>query len=160
MALAPSSPITGGAVTGLTSPTYTYTEDTTDINARRFVVTALGGTQTNVETHSVSSPFYLTVQRPAVMKTLPKPNSIGNYSQLPVNEFRVKLVKGVTINGNIAGQNNEAQVIIDMRVRVPAGSELSYNDPEELKAALSFMSGFVYSNAGGLYDLVSTGLLR
>ena len=160
MSLAPTSPVTGAAVTGLTSPTYTFTEDTTDINARRFVVTALGGTQANVETHSVSSPFYLTVSRPSQLKTLPKPNGIGNYASIPVNEYRVRLVKGATVNGVIAGQTNETQVLIDMRIRVPTGVELSTNDPEEVKAALSYFAGFLFSNASGLYDLVATGLIR
>lgn len=161
MALNPSSPITGAAVTGLTGPTYTFTEDSGSPNDRRFVVTALGGTQTGVETHSVSSPFHLTVSRPQQLKSLPRPNALtGQYPAIPVNEFRVKTVKGATINGSVAGAVAEVPITIDVRCRVPCGVELSTNDPEELKAALSYTLGFLYSNASGLYDLITTGMLK
>lgn len=161
MALNPSSPITGAAVTGLTSPTYTFTEDSAPPNVRRFVITTLGGTQTNVETHSISSPFYVEVSRPLQLKQLGKPNPLtGQFSAIPVNEFRVKVVKGGTINGSVVGATAEVPITVDMRVRVPAGIELSTNDPEELKALLSCAAGFVFSNASGLYDLMTTGMLK
>jgi len=162
MSFAPSSPVTGATVTGLTTPTYTFVEDQAPAsNIRRFVVTTLGGTQTNVETHSISSPFYLDVSRPVQIKTLPRASALtGQYPQLPVNEFRVKLVKGATINGSIAGASAETQIIFDLRMRVPTGVELTTNDPEELKAALSMLGGFIFSNANGLNDLVTTGLLK
>lgn len=160
MALNPTSPTTGSAVTGLTSPTYTWTEDSTDVNSRRFVVTALGGTQTNVEVHSVSSPFYITVSRPKELRTLPRANASGMYPQIPVNEFRVKLVKGCTINSQVAGVSSEAQILGELRIRVPAGAELSNNDPEEISAGLSFLAGFLNANASGVVDLIKTGLLK
>lgn len=160
MSLNPSSPITGAAVTGLTSPTYTYTEDSTDQNSRKFVVTALGGTQTGVEVHSIGSPFFLQVSRQPQLKSLPKPNNLGIYPSIPVNEFRIKGVKGATVNGSVAGVSSETLCTLDCRLRVPAGVELSTNDPEELKALLSFLCGFMFSNASGIYDLASTGLLK
>lgn len=161
MALNPTSPITGSAMTGFTSPTYTFSEDTTDADSRRLVFTAAGGTQVGVETHSVSSPFFLTISRPKQIKFLPRANPVsGLYPAIPVNEYRVKLCKGGTVNGSIAGAASETQVLIDTRIRVPAGLELSSNDPEEIKAAICCYAGFMYSNASGLYDLVSTGLLK
>lgn len=53
-----TSPITGAAQTGFTSPTYTLTSDLApDNNGKQVAVTALGGTQVGVTTHSVAAPF-------------------------------------------------------------------------------------------------------
>ncbi len=160
MALSPTSPVTGSAVTGLTSPTYTITEDQAEANKRRWIVTALGGTQTGVETHSVSSPFSLEVSRPNAIKVLPRANVSGNYSSIPMNEYRVRVLKGTTVNGTGLGSVNEVLSRVGVSIQVPAGFELASNDPEEAKAMLSFLFGFLHANASGLYDLISTGVLK
>lgn len=58
MAYSPSSPVTGGTQTGLTSPTYTLTADIApSALGKQHAVTALGGTQTGVRTSSAADPF-------------------------------------------------------------------------------------------------------
>lgn len=55
MAFTLTSPITGAAQTGFTTPTYTHVSDVApEANGRQVAVTALGGTQTNVIAHSVA----------------------------------------------------------------------------------------------------------
>jgi len=160
MSFNPTSPVTGAAISGLTSPTYTITEDQApDGDTRRFLVTALGGTQTGVETHTVSSPFACHVSRPKTIRTLGRINpATGFYMALPVNEFRRRIYKGVTIvNGAIS---QEAVCVDDRRSRIVAGSELSGNDVEDLKAFASFAAGFDYSNAQWMYDLWTTGAIK
>lgn len=158
MALQPSSPVTGAAISGLTSPTYTIAEDQASVNARRFLVTALGGTQTGVETHSIGSPFYTDVSRPMALKSLPRANpSSGLYPSLPVNEFRVKTLKGATV---VSSANQEVVLSIETRIRVVAGVDLSTNDPEEINAMLSYHIGFLSQNGSGIRDMVVTGALK
>lgn len=50
MTIALSSPVTGGAQTGFTSPTYTLTADTPPAGSggKQYAATALGGTQAGV----------------------------------------------------------------------------------------------------------------
>lgn len=157
-----TSPVVGAAVTGFTSPTYTITEDVSPaINARRFLVTGLGGTQANVETHSLSSPFFIDVTRPLQYKPLPRPNALtGQFPAIPMNEFRVKAVKGMTINGSITGATVESLGFAELRWRLPAGAELSTNDPEEIKALVSAFIGFLYQNPDAIVTLLTTGNLK
>jgi len=159
MSLNPTSPVTGAAVTGLTTPGYVFTEDQApDGNTRKFVITSVTGTQTGVEAHSVASPFYVLVRRPSQVKTLGRINPVtGQPTSIPVNEHRVSLFKGATIAGTVA---TEAILVLDLRIRTPAGIDLVANDTEELKAALSFFGGFLSANASGLYDLICTNMLK
>jgi len=161
MSLNPTSPVTGAAISGLTSPTYTMTEDNADANSRRFMVTALGGTQTNVETHSASSPFTATVSRPQSLKTLPRANAVtGLIPAPPVNRYKIRFAKGVTIQGGTALALTETQSSIEVILNMPAGFELAANDIEDSKALFSFAIGFLSGNAQGLLDMAMTGLLK
>lgn len=64
-----TTPITGGAQTGFTAPTYTNAADLSpDINAKQYAVTGLGGTQAGVTAHAASSPFLITYYRPKVYR--------------------------------------------------------------------------------------------
>lgn len=159
MAFSPTSPITGAAVTGLTTPTMTFVEDQApNGNQRKFVVTQLGGTQTGCEVHSNASPYYVLVTRPAQSKPLPRINpQTGQYVSVPKNEYRVQFFKGATIGSTVP---QEDVILMDARFRVPAGIDLAANDTEELKTLLSFIGGFFYSNASGLYDLITTNLIK
>lgn len=77
MSITSDGTITGQAQTGLTSPTYTTTVDVApSANGKQWAITALGGTQTNVDSHSVSKPFTVTVFKPAVMRQLGTPNPV------------------------------------------------------------------------------------
>lgn len=70
MAINVSSPITGGAQTGFSSPTYTVSLDSSPSNCKQWTVTAAGGTQPGVTVHSISAPFTISFWRPLIYKLL------------------------------------------------------------------------------------------
>jgi hypothetical protein len=146
--------ITGSTVSGLTTPTYTLTADTAvDDNSRASIVSALGGTQTGVAVHSVSSPFMVIVSRPRTLRTLGKANLNGLISNVGRNSYRVLTRKGVL---PLAGQPNQiALARIDFEV--PAGSDSA--DLPSLKALSSFVGGFLNTNASGIADLFANAVL-
>jgi len=154
MSWTPTNPVSGGTVTGFTTPTYTMTEDrSSSPHQRRFVITSVGGTQAGVEAHSNLSPFYLTVDRPPAVKSQGAKNALtGVISQVPVNVWRVRLYKGATVATDV-----ERTIVFDLQMRVPAGAEV--NDAEELKAAFSFFCGWIYNECQFLYPLVVTNIL-
>lgn len=155
MSFAPSSPITGAAVTGLTTPTYTLTTDTAPSqNGKQYAITALGGTQTNVETHSVSKPFTLSFFRPQVLRVLPQANPVtGVIKNVPVNTYKMITRKGVVPSVNQAAMTARITTIIE----VPAGSD-SY-EPEDLRAMISAHFGAGWAQASGIADTVVSGVL-
>ena len=147
--------VTGTAQTGLTTPTYTLTADQAlDNRSKQSVVTALGGTQTNVAAHSVNAPFTVTVKRPSLLRTLSSAvlNGItGQYSKVPYNEYIILVRKGAQIAAN-------QWYTADFRtvLRVPAGSE-TY-DAINLRAGLSCLFGFLSGNSSGVGDTITTGV--
>jgi hypothetical protein len=154
MTWSPTSPLTGASQSDLTSPTYTLTSDVApNSNGEQSAVTALGGTQTGVTAHSVSSPFTLTITRPKVLKVLGPANAAGIVANVPRNVYKVITRKGVT---PLAG--NPAQTaIITTEISVPAGAD-SY-DAVNLEAALSCHIGALSDQSTGLGDVVQTGVL-
>lgn len=155
MAVTLTSPITGAAQTGFTSPTYTLTTDLApDVNGKQVAVTALGGTQTGVTTHSVASPFTVTFVRPKVSRNLGKPNpTTGLVKDVPRNTYKCIVRKGVT---PLAGQpftNLQATCVID----VPAGSDTA--DPANVRAAISALVGALSQISAGLGDTLVSGIL-
>ena len=108
-----TSPITGQAQTGLTSPTYTVVADTPpNINAKQWVVTALGGTQTGAVAHTVSAPFSIAMFRPQNPQVLAPVNPVtGVLTKVPTNTYKVITRKGVL---PLAGQAYKNMVITTM----------------------------------------------
>lgn len=155
MAFNPGASITGAAVTGLTTPTYTLTTDIApSLNGKQWAVSALGGTQTNVDVNSVSKPFTLSFFRPSVLKTLPTPNPVtGVIKSVPVNTYKLITRKGATPLAN----QNTLVARITTTIDVPAGCE-TY-EPEELRAMLSSHFGAGWANASGIADTVMTGVM-
>lgn len=155
MAFNPASPVTGAAVTGLTSPTYTLATDVApSMNGKQFAITALGGTQTNVEVNTVSKPFTLTFFRPQALRTLPAANPVtGVLKNVPVNTYKLITRKGVMPSANQVPQVGRITITID----VPAGSD-TY-EPEDLRALMSCAAGAFYSNASGIADTILTGVM-
>lgn len=150
-----TSPITGAAQTGFTSPTYTLTADIApDNNGKQNAVTAVGGTQAGVSVHSVASPFTITFVRPRVFRNLGKPNpTTGLIKDVPRNSYKLITRKGVT---PLAGQpfaNMQITTIID----VPAGSDTA--DPANLRAALSAHIGALSQQSAGAGDTVVSGII-
>lgn len=155
MPFAPSSPITGAAVTGLTSPTYTITVDVPpSMNGKQYAVTALGGTQSNVDTNTVSKPFTISFFRPVVLKTLPQINPVtGVIKNIPMNQYKL-----ITRKGAQPAVNQMIMVArITTIIEVPAGSD-TY-EPEELRALISAHFGTGWAQASGIADTVITGVL-
>lgn len=154
MAWSPTTPVTGSAQTGFTSPTYTLSVDTyPGVNGKQHAVTALGGTQTNVRTHSVSDPFTIAGGRPTSLRSLPAVNGNGGYSSVPRNTYFVITRKGV----NIAANQPVITALASTKFEVPAGAD-SY-DPSNLRAMISAHIGTLSQQSAGLGDLVTTGVL-
>lgn len=156
MAISIPTPITGGAQTGFTSPTYTMTVDNPpDVFSKQSVVSALGGTQTGVVAHSVNVPFSLTVRRPSTLKTLFAKflNGVtGKYTKVPTNTYTILTRKGVAIQ---SGQYEN--MLIRTSVEVPAGAD-SF-DIANIRAAVSAHVGLLSSQSAGIGDTVNTGVL-
>lgn len=151
----PTSPITGGAQTGLTSPTYTFVSDVApDANGKQVAVTALGGTQTGVQVHSVASPFTLTFARPKAFKALGQPNPVtGRLPSVPRNTYKIITRKGVV---PLAGQP-AATMLVTTTIDVPAGSD-SY-DAANVRAALSAHIGALNQQSAGIGDTGISGIM-
>lgn len=149
------STITGASQTGLTSPTYTVTADTApDANGKQWAITALGGTQTGVEAHSVAAPFTVSFFRPRQFKALGKANPVtGVVNQVPRNVYKVIVRKGVE---PLSGQPFST-MLIETTISVPAGSDLA--DPESVRAGLSAAIGALSQVSSGLGDTLVNGVL-
>lgn len=155
MAFGPSSPITGASQSDLTTPTYTVVSDTApNAHSEQYAVTALGGTQTGVNAHSVSSPFTITMERPAQFRQLGTPNPVtGVVSNVPRNVFTVRTRKGVL---PLAGQNAQV-MLVETKISIPAGADTA--DPNSIQAALSAHIGTLNADSTGIGDTAIDGIL-
>lgn len=155
MSFAPSSPVTGAAVSGLTTPTYTLSADVApSINGKQYAITALGGTQTGVDVNTVSKPFSLSFFRPAVLRVLPQANPVtGIVKNVPMNTYKMITRKGASPAIN----QNPITARITTVIEVPAGAD-TY-EPEDIKAMLSLHFGAGWANASGIADTVVSGVL-
>jgi len=155
MTVVVTSPITGSAQTGFTSPTYTLTADVApDTNGKQVAVTALGGTQTGASAHSVASPFTHTFIRPKNFKTLGVPNPVtGVVSQVGRNVYKLITRKGMV---PLAGQNS-VTCLITSSLDIPAGCDLA--SPAEIRAALSAHIGYLSQVSAGLGDTTVSGVM-
>jgi hypothetical protein len=155
VSFAPSSPVTGAAVSGLTSPTYTLTTDVApNINGKQYAISALGGTQTSVDVNTVSKPFTLSFFRPPVPRVLPPANPVtGIVKNIPVNTYKMITRKGASPYANAPNTVARITTVIE----VPAGTD-TY-EPEDLKAMLSLHFGAGWANASGIADTITTGTL-
>ncbi len=156
MGFSPSTPVTGATVTGsLTSPTYTIALDVAPTQlGRRYVVTALGGTQTGVLVHSNSAPFDVTFTKPAQIAALQAVNPLsGGLTRVPYNKF------GMVVRKGLIPLANQAYVVGYKKVEylIPAGVDLA--DPISLAALVSFGEGVSFSVGTGLVDAFKTGTL-
>lgn len=156
MSITVTSPITGSAQTGLTSPTYTVVVDTAPAGnpGEQVAVTALGGTQTGVRAHSISSPFTLNFTRPASPQVLPQANPItGRYPKIPVNRYTLVTRKGVLPLANLPYET----LLIKTTIDVPAGADVA--DASNIRAGLSSHIGALSQQSAGFGDLLIDGIL-
>jgi hypothetical protein len=154
MAITIPATITGAAQTGLTSPTYTTSTDSADFNQKQVAISALGGTQTGVTTHSMSSPFTVMVQKPKTFQVLGKPNpTTGLIANVGRNIFKIVVRKGVT-----PLVNQPIQIAIARgEIEIPAGAD-SYDAPN-IRAMLSAYIGVLSGISAGLGDTAVSGVL-
>jgi hypothetical protein len=150
-----SSPFNGGAQAGFTSPTYDYVEDAApDSNGEQVAIDTIGGTQTGVTAHSVSSPFTISVFRPKTFKSLSPVNPVtGQLQSVPRNVYKVITRKGVT---PLSGQS-PVIMLVETLIHVPAGADSA--DPANVLAALSAHIGALSDQSSGLGDVAQTGVL-
>lgn len=154
MSFTMTSPVTGSAQTGLTSPTHTLAADVgPNAASKQYAVTAVGGTQTGVRTHSASDPFTITGERPANLLGAPFVASGATLTKVGYNTYKLRVRKGVVC---VVGQNPQT-AILELHMRVPAGSDV--NDPANLRSALSLMGGAIAQISASLGDTLVTGLI-
>lgn len=155
MAFSLTSPVTGLAQTGLTSPTYTLVSDFCPSPlGRQWAVSALGGTQTGVTIHSQSSPFTITCYRPAQFKQLGKANPVtGAIANFPRNVFKVVGRKGVL---PLAGQAYQTMVAT-LTMECVSGADTA--DPANVRALLSLLFGAASQQSAGIGDMLVTGVM-
>jgi len=156
MSFSLTSPVTGGAQTGLTSPTYTIVPDTAPSNTgKQYAVSAIGGTQTGVDSSSTPSrPFTITLSRPAVLRQLPSLNAVtGILGNVPRNSYKIIVRKGTT---SLVGQ--AAQVLnATLQIDVPAGADSA--DSANVRAAMSFLVGALSQASSSIGDTLVTGVI-
>lgn len=150
----PTTPVTGGAETGFTAPTYTLTVDIAPtIQGKQHAVTALGGTQAGVLTHTAADPFTVTFVRPAVFKNLGKTNPVtGLLPSVPKNVWKLIVRKGVL---PLAGQPYST-AIAELSLSIPAGSDSA--DAANLRAMCSLLVGILSQQSAGLGDSLASGI--
>lgn len=157
MAYSPSTPVTGAAQTGLTSPTYTLTADQAPDNvgnAKQHAITGIGGTQTGVIVHSVAAPFTCTFSRPRILRVLPRVNQLtGALGIVPLNTYTLRTRKGVL---PLAGQAYQTMQIVTS-ISIPAGADLA--DAPNIRAALSLHFGMEWQVSSGIGDTGINGVL-
>jgi hypothetical protein len=155
MAFAPSSPVTGSAQTGLTSPTYLIAWDSNpDSNGKQVYVTNLGGTQPGVLAHSVAAPFTGSMFRPKTLKVLAPVNPVtGVLRSVPMNTYKAITRKGLL---PLAGQSYKTGMI-KTELDIPAGADLA--DPLSIRAMISFHIGLLTQISDALGSTVTTGTI-
>lgn len=155
MTIALSSPVTGGLQTGFTAPTYTVVADTPpNAYSKQYAVTALGGTQANVEVHGASKPFTITFSRPNVVRGPAAVNPVtGVMPNTPRNVYSVLVRKGAAPG---VGQNPQP-ALLRADFSVPAGTDLV--EPEDIRAGLSLLIGSLNQQSAGLGDTLINALL-
>lgn len=152
MTISLSSPVTGSAQPGLTSPTYTVAADQDpDVNAKQWLVTALGGTQTGVRASTAADPFTVSFWRDKIIKVLGQLNGNGQYTSVPVNKYKVITRKGVIV----ADGQPPRQMLVRTEIEVPAGSE-SF-DYVNLQAAMSLHIGGLTQVSSSLSSSMNAG---
>jgi len=151
-----SSPVTGGAQTGFTSPTYTIVTDTAPTSSgKQYAVSAIGGTQAGVDlSSSPSRPFTITLSRPPVLRQLPAVDPVtGVLRNVPKNRYTIVARKGVTPLAGQAAQVALATVSLD----IPAGADTA--DAPNVRALLSLVVGALNQISASMGDTAVTGVI-
>lgn len=152
MSIALSSPVTGAAITGLTSPTYTVVPDSVPGVTKSWYVSALGGTQTGVTPHSIASPFTISWKNPVSLVS-PGVVDASGVLRSPIRRNRYELIVrkgGVPVSGQAARLS-----VVRVQFEVEAGVET--NDPSQILAMLFAAFGATTQLLPGIKDTLTTG---
>jgi len=151
-----TSPVTGGAQTGFTTPGYNIVSDTAPMNTgKQYAVSSLVGTQTGVDvSSSPSRPFTITLSRPPVLRTLGVVDPVtGVLKQVPFNVYNIRVRKGVT---PLAGQAPRI-AYINVDIGVPAGADAA--DLANIRAMASLAVGALNQASASIGDTLGTGVI-
>lgn len=152
MAWNPTSPLTGAAQTGLTSPTYTLTSDAAPSqNGKQFAVTTIGGTQTGVAATSASAPFTITLFKPANFKQA-KYDANGVALVALLNATKLITRKSVSVDS--AG--TKRVMLVTTTIDTPAGADTYAGS--SCRAALSCHFGALADASSSIGDAVVTNV--
>lgn len=155
MSISLTSPVTGAAVTGLTSPTYSVAVDQPpNPNSKQWYVSAIGGTQTGVDAGSTATkPWTFTFTRPSVLKALNAVDTNGVIRQVAFNTYEFLMRKGFI---PLAGQ---AVRVSNWRAQFPVVVGSDTADAPNIRGGVSSFVGVLNQQASGLADSMITGSL-
>jgi hypothetical protein len=151
-----TSPVTGGAQTGFTTPTYTLVTDTAPTSAgKQYAVASIGGTQTGVDTaSSPTRPFTITLSRPQVLRALSPVDPVtGVLRSVPRNTYTIRARKGVTPLSGQSAVTMQGTVTLD----IPAGADIA--DAANVRACLSLLIGALNQISASIGDTAVTGVI-
>lgn len=155
MSITFTTPVTGSAQTGFTTPGYVIASVMApELNQKQWAVMSTTGTQVGVIPHSGAAPFTLTASQPKQYKVLGKANPTTNVvSNVPMNMYKVGTRKGVL---PLAGQPYAiAQAWTTFSV--PAGSDTF--DGANLRAMTSLHVGALNQQSAGIGDTLISATL-
>lgn len=150
-----ANPFTGATVTGFTTPTYTWSTDSSvRPGQEQIAVTTLGGTQGSASAHSVSSPFTITVERPQNLRQVGVVHPVtGRLANVPRNVYKVRTRKGaIPLSGQPA-----AVAMVESSFHVPAGADTASAD--DILAMISAHIGALQSLSDELGETAQSGVL-
>lgn len=156
MSVSISSPVTGSAQTGFTSPSFTVAVDTPpNAWSKQWAVTAAGGSGlSTVDPHTGSSPFTVTVSRPQNVRSAPLANPVtGAMGNSPRNVFTVMVRKGMRPGVN----QNPQTAVFRCDLSVVAGADVT--EPDDVRAALSLLIGALNQQSAGIGDTLINAVL-
>lgn len=154
MALTPSSPVTGGAQTGFTSPTYTLVIDSKPDNfSNQWYVSAIGGTQAGVNIHTATAPFTLKISRPQSIRKLPAFGVGQVVTNVPRNKYTVEVRHAALPAAGQPTQDVQAMATLS----IPAGSETA--DIANVRAAISLLVGTLSQLSAELGNTAQSGAI-
>jgi len=149
--MAITSPITGSAQTGFSSPSATIVRGAQKANGVDFAVTALSGMGSSTS-NTASSPFVVSVEKPVSIKT-PKVSAAGIVYSPGRNRHRIATLKGMAAIASFPSIPGIAETFI----AVPAGAE--EGDPNNIRAMISVHIGVLQQYSAALGDQVVSGVV-
>lgn len=153
MSIALSSPVSGSAQTGFTSPTYTVTADSApDQFGKQWAVSGVGGAGNTPNVNSPSGPFTWTFIRPKVYRPQGPLNSAGFPTTFPRNVWKIITRKGASPYSG----GPSITMLMETTISVPAGIDQS--DPVAIRAMLSMHLGSLTQVSAAAGDAIVLGV--